>query len=107
MVVDDRLLAVVDRGQVRLGDRQADAVAEPLAERAGRHLDPGRVVVLGMPGRPASELPERPQVVEGEVVARQVQQRVEQGRTVAGREHEPVAVEPVGVGRVEAQVARP
>ena len=37
----------------------------------------------------------------------QVDQRVEQHRGVAGREHEPVAVGPVRVGRVVAQVVLP
>ena len=37
--------------QVALGDRHADRVAEPLAERTGRDLDAGGVPGLGMAGR--------------------------------------------------------
>ena len=39
--------------------------------------------------------------------AREMQQRVDQHRAVAGREHEAVAVGPGDVGRIELEMARP
>jgi hypothetical protein len=87
--------------QVALGDRHADGIGDPLAERSGGHLDAGGVAGLGMArcgGIPLSELP---QVLEGEAVAGEVQHRVEQDRGVSGRQHEAV---PVGPGRIPGVV---
>ena len=106
VVHDVRAIAVERRAEEALGDGHADGVGEALAEGPGGRLDAGRVPVLGVTGRPAAPLAERAQVVEAEVVARQMEQGVEQHAAVAGREHEAVAVGPRGVGRVEAQVAR-
>ena len=82
--------------QPPLGDGHPDGVGEALAERAGRRLDAGRQAVLGMARRPRAPLAERLEVVEVEVVARQVEERVEEHARVAGRQDEAVAVRPVG-----------
>jgi hypothetical protein len=60
----------------------------------------------GWPGRLAAELAEVLQVRRGQVVAGQVQQRVEQHRAVAVGEHETVAVGPLRDWPGCAQVAR-
>ena len=106
-VVHHARAVTVERGaEEALGDGHADGVGEALAERTGGGLDAGRVPVLGVAGRLAAPLAERLQVVEGQVVAGEVEQGVEQHARVAGGEHEAVAVGPGRVGRVEAQVAR-
>jgi hypothetical protein len=98
VVVDQLGAAGVEaRGQHPLRERQADRHREPLAERAGRGLDSGSVVVLGVAGGRAPELAEVLQVVQRDAVAREVQGRVEEHRSVSRRQHEPVAVEPVRV----------
>ena len=77
---------------------------------------PSGPVVVSTPG--VSRTPDGPgvlrcswrkrlQLLDRQVVAGQVQQRVEQHRAVAVRQHEAVAVRPVRVGRVVAQVAAP
>ena len=68
---------------------------------------PGRHAELGVARRARAPLAEALQVVEREVVAGQVEERVEEHRGVAGREHEPVAVRPVGMGGGVAQEAGP
>ena len=89
-----------------LGERHPDRRRDPLPERPGRHLDPERVAVLRMPGGPAAELPERLQLVHPHVgIAEQVVQRIEQHRPVPGRQHEPVAVRPLRIGRIELDEA--
>ena len=55
--VIDQLVAV-DRVQMALGDRHADRHRQALAERAGGHLDPGQLEILGMAGARAAELAE-------------------------------------------------
>ena len=61
-VVDDPLAGAVEaRGQEPLGDRHADRVADPLAERAGGDLDARGVAALGVARRPG---PQQQYVVE-------------------------------------------
>ncbi len=68
---------------------------------------PGVRHVLGVAGGLRPPLAEVLQLFERQVVARQVQQRVEQHRAVAGGEQEAVAPLPLRVARVVAQEARP
>ena len=98
-VVVDRLLAEPGP-QEALGDRHADGVAEALPERTGGHLDARGVAGLRVAGRRRLELAELLQVVELEAVPGQVQQRVLQDRRVAVGQHEPVAIGPLGIGRI-------
>ena len=69
---------------------------------------PGVRRYSGWPGRPRAPLAERPQVVEGDVVAGEVEEGVEEHRGMPGRQDEPVAIRPAAgsVGRV-AQEAGP
>jgi len=88
-------------------ERHADGVGQPLPQRAGGGLDAGGVAVLGMAGGARAELAEIPDFVDGHVgVAGEIQERVEQHRTMAGRQHEAVAVVPVRRRRVELEEAR-
>ena len=97
-VVDDLVVGpVVALGEEALGDREADAVGEALAERAGRRLDPGGVVHLGMAGRERAPLAELLQLLERQVVAREVERGVLEDARVAGGEDEAVAVGPVRI----------
>ena len=92
--------------EVALGDGHADRVAEPLAQGSGGGFDPPRGAVLGVTGRPASELTEARDLLDRHVlVPRKVEECVQQHRAMPGREHEAVAVGPVGPARVEAQEA--
>ena len=51
-VIDHRMAGAVELvGQQLLGQRHADGIADPLAERAGGGLDAGRDVDLGVAGR--------------------------------------------------------
>ena len=67
---------------------------------------PGVMAVLGMAGRERAELAEALDLVDRHLlVAEQMQQRIEQHRAVAGRQHEAVAVGPGRVGGIEFQEA--
>jgi hypothetical protein len=107
-VIDDLVAGAVELvGQQLLGHGHADGVGDALAQRAGGGLDAGCVAVLGVARRLAVQLAEILQVVDRQLVAGQVQQRIEQHRAVAVGQHEAVAVGPLRVGRVVAQVAVP
>ena len=93
--------------QPPLGDRHADRVGDALAERPGGDLDARGVAGLGVARRPAAPLAELAQVLEGEVVAGQVEHGVQQDAGVPVGQHEAVAVGPVGVARVVAHDPRP
>ena len=108
VVVDDVVAVAVELGGEELfRERHADGVGEALAERAGRRLDAGRDAELGMARRLAVQLAEVAQLREREVVAGQVQQRIQQHRAVPVRQHEAVAAGPARIGRVVAQVPAP
>ena len=93
-VMPDHLLAVLG-DQHLLRQRHADRGGEALAERAGGGLDAAGLEVLGVSRRLGAELTEILDLVERHVlVAGEVQQGIEQHRTVSGREHETVAVRP-------------
>ena len=108
VVIDDRVTRTVeDAAQVRLGDGESDGIGEALAERAGCHLDTVCDVALRVSGGQAVPLTERFDLGEGEVIAREMQERVQERRAVPGRENETIAVEPGRIGRIVPQVARP
>ena len=90
-----------------LGERHADRSRDPLPERTGRRFHTRRVTVLGMPGRPGPDLAERLQILDGQAFvaadARQIEERIEQHRAVAARQHEPVPIRPVRIGGVELE----
>ena len=103
--VVDQLVAV-NGVEVPLGDRHADRHRHALPQRPGRHLDAGKLEILGVPRRRRAELAEVLDVVERRpLVPRQVEQGIDQHRSVAGREDEAVAVGPVRVRRIELQSA--
>src|SRR5438445_2058049 len=97
-MIDDRVAGPVElRGEVRPSERHADGVAHALAQRPRGGLDAGRETVLRVARGAAAPLAELLQVLERQVVSGEVEDRVQQDAGVAGREHEAVAPEPVGV----------
>ncbi len=108
VVVDDDVAVAVELGrQQLLGQRHAHGVGEALAERAGGGLHARGDADLGVARRLAVQLAEVLQLLQRQVVAGQVQQRIEQHRGVAVGQHEAVAIEPVRIGRVVLQVPVP
>ena len=104
VVVHDLIAGPVEAlGQEALGHRHADGVGDALAERPGGDLDAGDVAALGVAGRARAPLAEALQVLDRQVEAAQVRERVLQHARMPGAEHEAVAVAPGGVGWVEAQ----
>ncbi|MNT07003.1 hypothetical protein D3C72_1416910 [compost metagenome] len=92
-------------GELLFGDRHADGIGDALAERAGRRLDAGGVTIFRVAGGLGAHLAELLDVLDGHVlVACQIEQAVEEHRTVAGRQDEAVAVRPERVLRVEVQI---
>ena len=91
----------------RLGERHADRVGEALPERPRGRLDAGRDADFGMARRLRMQLAEIAQLAHRQVVAGQVQQRVLQHRAVAVGQHEAVAVGPMRIRGVVAQMAIP
>ena len=87
--------------------RHANTVREALSQRSGRNLDTGRVTVFRVARRLGAELAEAGQVVEGEIVAVEVEQRVQQHRGVTVRQHETIPKRPLRIARIKAQVLVP
>ncbi len=103
-VIDD--VAAEYRGEVAFGNRHADRIGQALAERSGRRLDAGRVAVFRMAGRQRAELAEILDLLDRHLlVAEKIKERVDQHRSMAGREHEAVAIGPGRIAGIEFQKA--
>jgi len=97
-VIDERVAVAVELGrQGALGDGHADGVGEPLTERTGGRLHARCVTDLGMPGGHGMQLPEAFDLLQGQIVAAQVQQGIEQHGAVPVGEHEAIAIRPGGI----------
>ena len=120
VVEDVEARLVVAAGEPFLGDGHADAGGDALAQRAGRGLDARDPMVFRMPRRLAVELAKVADVVERDrrlaqplvigvhrLRLRQMQHRPEQHRGMAVGEHEPIAVGPDRILRVEVHDAVP
>jgi len=94
-------------GEDLFGNRHADGVGKPLAERTRGGFDPRRVAVLRMARRHRAQLAEVLEFRHWQRVAGQVQQRVDQHRTVAIGQDEAVAVGPVRIPGIVLQVSGP
>ena len=121
VVVEELIAWPVERGRLpHAGHRHPDTGRDARAQRTGRALDSRSPAVFRMARALGIQLAELFQVLQGNgelaenLVLRidrldsgQIQHRVEQGRGVAGGQHEAVAVAPDGVIRVEAQELLP
>ena len=108
VMVDDHVAGLIEpSGQVPLGDGHPHRVGHALAEGAGRRLDARRQPTLGVARGLRAPLAEALDLREGQIVAGEVQESVEQHRAVAGGEHEAIAVGPGGVSGVVLEEARP
>ena len=106
VVVEDRVLRRVEHGGRHLGGRgEARAVRDARTQGARGRFDAGRRVLrvreLGVARRRAVVLAEVRDLVLRDVVAGQVEPRVEEHRAVTGGEDEAVAVDPGRVVGVE------
>jgi hypothetical protein len=107
-VIDDIEAVTVELGSKdHFGQCHADGIGQPLPERAGGGFDAGGHANLGMAGRLRVKLPKRPQFVDREVVASQMQQGIEQHRAMPVGEHEAIAIEPARLRRIVLEVTTP
>ena len=107
-VVDDRVTRAIELlGEQLLRQRHAHGVGDALAQRAGGGFDAGRHAHFRVARRARAELAEALELVHRQVVAAQVQQRIQQHRAVAVGNDEAVAVDPARLCRVVAQVMAP
>lgn len=107
VMVDDLVPGAVESGgKPPLCEGHADGVRDAGTERSGRGFDAGSMPDLRVPRGLGAELPEILDIVEADVVAAQVQHRIQQHRGMSDREHEAITIGPVGRCRVVLQVLR-
>jgi len=87
------------------GDGEADGVGDALAEGAGGALDAGGLVELRVAGGLGVELAEGLYLVERQIVAAEVEPRVNEHGAMAGGEDEAIAVEPTRSARAVGECA--
>ena len=121
VVVEQRgAVAIEMLGEPAFRERHSDRIPATLTERAGGRFDAGGDAIFGMAGGLGVELPKLPEIVEADrrlagmpavgvdlAHAGKVQQRIKEQRRVADRQHEPIAIGPVGAVRVVAQEPAP
>ena len=107
-MIDQRKIFLVEfGGQMRRAHRHPNAVRKALAQRAGRDLDSRRQAVLRMARRFRSPLTEVFDLVQREIKAREIEQRVKQHAPVTGGEQKAIAILPLRILRVVAHKAGP
>lgn len=84
-MIHDFMSGAIEHGrEMCLGKRHAHTVAKALSERTSCRLNAGRQTVLGMAGGFAAELAEFFQFVERKIITGEMQEAVEQHRSVSG-----------------------
>jgi len=108
VVIDDVVARTVElRAQDFFSQCETYGVGQALAQGTGGGLDAWGVAELRVTRSAAMQLAEALEVIDGDVVAGQVQQRVDQHRAVAVGQHEAVTVGEGRVARVVFQVITP
>src|SRR6185437_1719651 len=107
MIDDLELGSIVTGAQMSLGHRQPHAVTEPLTERPRGRLNPRREAPLWVAGGDAAPFAKPFYLCEGQGVAGDVKQAVQQHRSVPRRKYETITVDPVGIGRIVFEKPRP
>ena len=107
-MVDDRVLGAVEGlGEQTFGQSHAHSISEALPKRPGRRFDTRGHTELRVAGSPRMQLPKALEFLDRQIVAGEMQQSVDQHRPMPVRQHEAVAVDPVGIGRIVLQVVTP
>src|SRR6185503_16556431 len=107
-MIDRRQTFFVElRREVCCAHCHADAVSKSLAQWTSRDLNSGRKSVLRMTGRFRTPLAKVFQFVERQVVAGQMQQRIEQHRSMARRKQKTISIFPLRIARVVTHEASP
>src|SRR5271155_649091 len=104
VMVDDVMpRAVIARSQPRLRYRHSHAISETLSEWSGRNFHARCPTALRVPRGLAVPLAEVLDLVHGKVVAGQMQETVQEHRTVTRGQHKTVPVKPLGIGGIELE----
>ena len=98
---------IENRREVGFRNCHAHAVGKSLPKRTGRRLYARGQSVFRMSRRETAPLTKTLEFLHREVVAREVEQRVEQRGAMSARENKSVAVHPARVGRVVPQMSSP
>src|SRR5436190_13935547 len=108
IMIDEALIGLIKFcGEMSSTHSHSDTVGKALAQGTGGYLDAGCQSVLGMAGSFRTPLPEVLKFFHWQVVAGQMKQRVEQHRTVAGRQQKSIAVFPFWISRVVSKKTGP
>ena len=107
-VIDDgQTFAIELRSQQLFGQCHADRIGNTLPQRARGGFYAQMRFMFRVTGGVRTQLAEGAQVVYGQRIAAQVQNRIQQHRGVTIGEHEAIAVDPGRIGWVVAQEASP
>ena len=107
-MVDDVVPGPVERcGQHFLSERNAHGVRDALPQRSGGRFDADIRLALRMSGGLVTELTKVSDLIDVERIAAQVEQAVEQHRSVPVGQHKTIAIGPLRVRRIVLQIIVP
>ncbi len=107
-MVDDRVAGSIELcSEQPFRERHPDRVGQSLPQRTGRRFDARRRAEFGVAGRFRMQLAKALQFFDRQVVAGQMQQRVEKHRTVPVRDDEAIPVHPFRIRGVVGQMPGP
>ena len=95
IVIDDFIIRAIEPGgEKAFGNGHTHAIGKPLAQGSGGALYAGGMSVFRVPGSPALPLAELLEFFDGQRIAGEVEESIEESGAMAGREHETVAIRP-------------
>ncbi len=108
IMVDDGKIGAIEFGsKPSFSKSHPYSSSKSLPQRPGSHFNSGGQSIFRMPRCPAAPLPELLDLLEGEIVAGKMQQRIKQHRTVPGGKNKTIAIGPVRSARIVFQITRP
>ena len=107
MIDDLMTIAVKLGGQYLFGDGHAHAIGNALAQGTGGGLDTRCIAVFRMTRGLGMQLAEVLEFFHGQVVTREMQQRIQQHRAVAIGQYETIAVRPFRISGIVFQIIVP
>ena len=107
-MIDNRVIGTIESsGKMLFRHCHADGSGDSLTKGARCCLNTWRVPKLRVSRRSASPLPELTDLLERQIVAGQMQRRIQQHGRVSARQYDAIAIRPVRIGGIVFEVSRP
>ena len=100
MIDHDKFRSVEGRSQRSFRHGHTHSGCQSLAQRTGRGFNSGSMTIFGMTRGQAALLAKVFQIIKSDLITTEMEQSIEQGRTMAGRKDETIAIRPGRILRI-------